>query len=271
VDDQDLRLVAFLAGLLSLLSWEVIAPHHPPTASRLRRWTINLSLAVLNGAVVTLLCAACYAIAAAGALPWRIGIFELTGAPLWLRLPVEVVVLDLATYWLHRSFHRVPLFWRFHRVHHTDLDLDVTSASRFHLGEVLISAIAKLALVTAAGISFQGLIAFEVLLLLAAQFQHANIRLPGRLEGILWWTFVPPAMHRVHHSPHRTETDSNFGTLLVAWDRLFATLRRAGGGEPQFGLLEWRENARLGLRALLGLPFLARRAATPSEEVRERR
>jgi sterol desaturase/sphingolipid hydroxylase (fatty acid hydroxylase superfamily) len=269
VDAQQLRFAAFLFGLLSLLSWEVIAPHHPSTISKLGRWGVNLSLAVLNGLVVTLLCAVCYSIALSRLAPWRMGVFELSGAPLWLRLPLEVLLLDFATYWLHRSYHRVPLFWRFHRVHHTDLDLDVSSASRFHLGEVMISAVAKLALVVAAGISFQGLIAFEVTLLLAAQFQHANIRLPQRLEALLWWTFVPPAMHRVHHSPHRLETDSNFGTLLVAWDRLFATLRRKAHDTPPFGLSEWREGAALGVRRLLALPFRGRPAvggATPRSD-----
>jgi sterol desaturase/sphingolipid hydroxylase (fatty acid hydroxylase superfamily) len=175
--------------------------------------------------------------------------------PLWLRLPGEVVVLDLLTYWLHRAYHRVPLFCRFHRVHHTDLDLDVSSASRFHFGEVLISAVAKLGAVVLAGISYRGLISFEVVLLLAAQFQHADIRLGPRVEAWLWWTCVPPAMHRVHHSPERRETDSNFGTLLVAWDRLFATLETHTDKAPPFGLWEWRDARWLSLRHLLSLPF----------------
>ena len=140
-----LRLAAFLAGLLTFLSWETIAPHHAATASKPRRWLVNLGLALLNGLVVTSLCAACYAIALRRMAPWRVGLFEVTAAPSWLRLPAEIGALDLLTYWLHRAYHRVPLLWRFHRVHHTDLDLDVSSASRFHLGEVLTSSAAKLA------------------------------------------------------------------------------------------------------------------------------
>ena len=263
---QQVRLAAFLAGLLVLLSWEVVAPHHSPTTSKVRRWAVNLSLALLNGAVVTSLCAACYSIAVARTMPWRVGLFELAGGPLWLRVPAEIVALDLLTYWLHRSYHRVPLFWRFHRVHHTDLDLDVSSASRFHLGEVLTSAVAKLVFVVLAGISYQGLVAFEISLLLAAQFQHANIRVPARLERLLWWTFVPPAMHRVHHSPVRPETDSNFGTLLVAWDRLFATLCKESSGSPPFGLSEWRDRRMLGLRRLILMPFFARGAPPTGDQ-----
>jgi sterol desaturase/sphingolipid hydroxylase (fatty acid hydroxylase superfamily) len=255
VDAPYLRLFAFLAGLLTLLSWEVVAPHHADTVPKRRRWVINLALAALNGGVVTALCAACWALALARVAPWRMGVFELLALPPWLRLPAEVLVLDLLTYWLHRGYHRVPFFWRFHRVHHTDLDLDVSSASRFHLGEVLTSAVIKLAAFVALGISFPGLIAFELVLLAAAQFQHANVRLPRAIERVLWWSFVPPAMHRVHHSPERAATDSNFGTLLVAWDRLFATFRRRAPGSPPFGLERWRDDAALGLGTLLALPF----------------
>ncbi len=249
------RLAAYLAGLLTFLSWEIAAPHHASTTSKAARWRINLSLALINGWVVSGLCAACYAISLHRIMPWSVGLFEVVGAPLALRIAGEVVVLDLLTYGLHRAYHRVPLLWRFHSVHHTDLDLDVSSASRFHLGEVLFAGTAKLAFVVLLGVSFEGLVAFEILLLLAAQFQHANLRLPNRIERLLWWTFVPPAMHRIHHSPERAETDSNYGTLLVAWDRLFATLVIRSEAAPPFGLEEWREAARLGLLRLLAFPF----------------
>ncbi len=249
------RLLAFLAGLLTLLSWEVVAPHHAPTVSRSRRWTANLALALLNGIIVTAVCATCYALALQRWAPWRFGVFEWTAAAPWVRLPLEVLALDLLTYGLHRSYHRVPLLWRFHRVHHTDLDLDVTSASRFHAGEVMTSAIAKLAVVALLGISYQGFVAFEVVLLAAAQFQHSNIRLAPGVEAALWWTFVPPAMHRVHHTPRQTDTDSNYGTLIVAWDRLLGTLRLPTVPAPPFGLAEWRDACRLGLLRLLALPF----------------
>ena len=255
---QHLRLASFLVGLFCLLSWEIVAPHHSPTASKTRRWAINLSLAALNGAIVSTLCAACYAIAARRLVPWRLGAFELPGWSPWARFPAEVAFLDLLTYWLHRCYHRVPALWRFHQVHHTDLDLDVSSASRFHLGEVVVSSCAKLAAVVLLGISYPGLIAFEILLLLAAQFQHANIRVGPRLERALWWTFVPPAMHRVHHHPERLDTDSNYGTLVVTWDRLFATFRRQQPGPP-FGLTEWRDEKRLALSWLLLMPFRRRR------------
>lgn len=255
MDLQQLRLASYLGGLLTLLSWEVVAPHHPPTVSRLRRWLTNLSLALLNGLIVTALCATCFAMAARNLPPWRFGLLETWAPSLWVRIPLEIGFLDLLTYALHRSYHVAPWLWRFHRVHHTDLDLDVTSASRFHLGEVAVSALVKLGAVALLGISYQGLIAFEILLLLAAQFQHSNIRLPQRVERALWWTLVPPAMHRVHHTPVPIETDSNYGTLLVFWDRLFGTLRLPSLPAPPFGLAEFRDLWRLGFFRLLALPF----------------
>ncbi|MGH7631863.1 MAG: sterol desaturase family protein [Gemmatimonadales bacterium] len=255
MSQEAVRVGFFLAGLFTLLSWELTSPHHAPTAPRLRRWTVNLSFAALNGGVVSLLCAACYALAAAGTAPWRYGPFQQLGPPTWLRLPLEVAVLDLAVYALHRAYHSAPALWRFHQVHHSDLDLDVTSASRFHVGEVLVSAVAKLALVLGLGISAVGLVSFEILLLLAAQFQHANVRVSSGLDRVLWWTFVPPAMHRVHHHPVRGEMDSNFGTLLTLWDRLFRTMRSDCSDESRFGLPGAEREAASWLTTLLSMPF----------------
>ncbi|MGH7517696.1 MAG: sterol desaturase family protein [Gemmatimonadales bacterium] len=250
-----IRLGLFLAGLFTLLSWELTSPHHAPTAPRFRRWTVNLSFAALNGVVVAALCAVCYELAAAGAAPWGYGPLEQLGLPVLIRLPVEVVMLDLVVYALHRGYHAIPALWRFHQVHHSDPDLDVTSASRFHLGEVLVSAVAKLALVLMLGISALGLVSFEILLLLAAQFQHANVVVRPGLERLLWWTFVPPAMHRIHHHPVQEEMDSNFGTLLTLWDRLFGTMRSDCTDEGRFGLPEGERGAASRLTSLLSMPF----------------
>lgn len=249
------RLGLFLAGLTTFLSWELAAPDHAPTVPRARRWSVNLVLALINGLVISTLCAACYALAATNALPWRLGIFERLAVWRGVRLILEVLTLDLLVYFLHRLYHRLPFFWRFHKVHHTDLDLDVSSASRFHLGEVLASAIPKFAAVLLLGISPLGLVSFEIALLLAAQFQHANIQVPASWERWLWWTFVPPTMHRVHHRPNVADTDSNFGTLITLWDRLFGTLRPVATESESFGLVEFRQPAKLGMLAVLALPF----------------
>lgn len=253
-----LRLALFLAGLTTLLSWELAAPDHPPTVPRGRRWAINLVLALINGVVVSTLCTACYTLAASQAFPWRAGLFERFAFPLGARLVLEIVILDFLVYFVHRLYHRLPFFWRFHQVHHTDMDLDVSTASRFHFGEVLASAIPKFAAVQLLGISPTGLVAFEIALLLTAQFQHANIRVPRAWERWLWWTFVPPAMHRIHHRPTRSDTDSNFGTLITLWDRLFGTLRLVSTEPESFGLAEFRKPTGLGMLNVLTLPFRPR-------------
>jgi sterol desaturase/sphingolipid hydroxylase (fatty acid hydroxylase superfamily) len=251
-----LRAALFLAGLLGLRTAEVLDPHHAPTVPLARRWIANLAFGVVNGLLVSALVAAALALPAARFVPW-------TGAPLgrilpstWAQVLVAVVLLDLVAYVLHRAYHRVPFLWRFHAMHHTDLDLDVSSASRFHPGEVLFSAVVKLGVVVLVGIPAAGLLTFEVAFLAAAQFQHANIRIAAPLEPLLWQTFVPPAMHRIHHAPDRGDTDSNYGTILTLWDRLFRSLnRRAPDAEPAFGLPEERDPARLGPSVLAGMPF----------------
>ncbi|MGH9465353.1 MAG: sterol desaturase family protein [Thermoanaerobaculia bacterium] len=254
-----LRLAFFLAGMFTLLSWELAAPHHSPTVARARRWLANLTFAAINGAAVSAVCVACLELSRRGAWPWRSGLFEAMSWPGWARWPLEVAVLDLLVYFLHRAYHRAPLLWRFHSVHHSDRDLDVSSASRFHLGEVAVSGAAKLGAVALLGISFTGLLAFEIVLLLAAQFQHANIRLPQRLEAAFGALIVPPAMHRVHHHPERASTDSNFGTLLSAWDRLFRTYRARSPSDRTFGLDRYPDAGRWGPLSLFLLPFRRRR------------
>jgi sterol desaturase/sphingolipid hydroxylase (fatty acid hydroxylase superfamily) len=212
---------------------------------------------------VSLLCVSCTVIAGKGLLPWRLGPFQQADLPAWLRLTGEVVLLDLLVYFLHRAYHRLPILWRFHCVHHSDRDLDVTSASRFHLGEVVVSGGAKFGAVQLLGISPAGLIGFEIVMLLAAQFEHSNIRVPRALETALWWGLVPPAMHRIHHHPLRMATDSNYGTLLSFWDRAFGTFRRTSPSDREFGLEDLPDPRRLGFLSLLVLPFRRRGGGGP--------
>lgn len=255
-----LRAAAFLAGLLGFRTAEVLAPHHAPTAPLRRRWITNLGLGLVNGALVSLLCVSCALLTAPGRVPLAPAPLSRLSSSAWVQIAGAVVLLDLLTYGLHRAYHRIPFFWRFHSVHHTDLDLDVSSASRFHTGEVVFSSVAKLGAVVLLGIPPFGLVVFEVSMLVCAQFQHANIRVPARLEPLLWVTLVPPAMHRIHHAPNRRDTDSNYGTILTLWDRLFGSFnRRAEDAEPAFGIPGMRDPERLGLGPLAVLPF--RRAA----------
>ncbi len=259
-----LRLGAFVLGLLGLRGIEIFSPDHPPTVPRPARWLVNLGFGAVNGILVSLACATCYALSARSDFTAHLGLLRPLGLSAWTRIPLEIVLLDLVTYLLHRAYHVVPLLWRLHVVHHSDLDLDVSSASRFHTGEVIVSSIVKIGVVVLIGISPQGLVVFETVMLACAQFQHANIRLPGRLESGLWWTFVPPAMHRIHHTPTREDTNSNYGTILTVWDWLLGTLRRRPPDPmPSFGVEALRDPRALGITGLVLLPF--RRGSFVSE------
>ena len=251
-----LRLGAFLLGLVGFRGVELAAPDHPPTAPLRARWLINLGFGAVNGVLVSLACASCYLLSARSDLAAYLAPLRSLDMSAWIRIPLEVILLDLLTYLLHRAYHGMPLLWRLHVVHHSDLDLDVSSASRFHTGEVLVSSILKLGVVLVVGISPTGFVVFETVMLACAQFQHANIRLPRGLDNGLWWTVVPPAMHRIHHTPTREDTDSNYGTILTLWDWLFGTLRRrAPATVASFGVESLRDSGTLGAAGLVVLPF----------------
>lgn len=250
------RLAAFAFGLLGLRGVEVLVPDHLPTVPLRPRWVANLGFGVVNGIIVSLACASCYALSARSEVTASIELLRPLRLSGWTRIPLEVVLLDLVTYLLHRAYHVVPVLWRLHVVHHSDLDLDVSSASRFHTGEVLVSSVLKVGVVVLLGISPRGLVVFETVMLACAQFQHANVRLPRRLEYGLWWTIVPPAMHRIHHTPPREDTNSNYGTILTVWDWLFGTLRRRpAAAVASFGVETLRDPRSLGITGLIVLPL----------------
>ncbi|MEO1136192.1 MAG: sterol desaturase family protein [Pseudomonadota bacterium] len=140
-----------------------------------------------------------------------------------LLLVIDIVLLDLWTYGVHRAYHRVPVLWRFHKVHHFDEFLDSTSAFRFHFGEVIISAVLRLAPIAIFAIPLTHVLVFEILVLLAAIFHHSNLRIPGWLERWLSWVIVTPSIHWVHHHATRADTNSNYATVFSFWDRLFAS------------------------------------------------
>jgi len=255
VTQDGLRLGFFIAGLLGFALWEAAARHHDPVVPLPRRWITNLALGLLNGLVTSSAIALCLWLAARGAAPWRYGPLQWLGLPVAARLPLEVLLLDLLFYVLHRAYHTQPLLWRLHRVHHTDRDLDVSSASRFHVGEVAVSAVVTLAAVQLLGVSPSGLVAFEILMLLAAQFQHSNVRLPAGVERALWTFLVPPVMHRIHHHPMRAFRNSNYGAVVSVWDRAFSSLRTESPSDREFGVPELPSAESMGIVELLLLPL----------------
>ncbi len=186
------------------------------------------------------------------------GLFNLTSAPFWLAAPLSIVALDFTIWAQHILFHRAPWLWRLHRMHHADLDYDVTTALRFHPGEIVLSVLIKMAAVLALGAPAASVVIFEIVLNALAMFNHANAGLPPRIEPLVRALFVTPDMHRVHHSDIPSETHSNFGFNLSIWDRLSGLYREApakGQIGMTIGLPIFRDRRELRIDRLLTQPW----------------
>jgi sterol desaturase/sphingolipid hydroxylase (fatty acid hydroxylase superfamily) len=254
-----LRLAAFAAVLAAMAFWEALAPRRARSLSRRGRWPANLGIVVLNTAVVRVLfpAAAVGMALSAEANGW--GLLHRYDVPAWAAVVAGIVLLDLAIYLQHVMFHAVPALWRLHRMHHADLDIDVTTGARFHPVEIVLSMLVKFAVIAALGVPAAAVLLFEVLLNATSMFNHANVRIPRAVEPALRWLLVTPDMHRVHHSIERDETNSNFGFNLSLWDRLFGTYRaqpRAGHEAMTIGIPDFRDAAECStLAGMLAIPF----------------
>jgi sterol desaturase/sphingolipid hydroxylase (fatty acid hydroxylase superfamily) len=268
-NEGPIRLTIFLSVLVIMALWEWLAPRRDLRHGKLRRWGGNLAIVALNTLVVRLL----FPILAVGTAVWAEqrgwGLFNQIELPAWLEVAVAAILLDMAIYWQHRLFHIVPLFWRMHRMHHADLDFDVTTALRFHPLEIIVSMVIKLALVLLLGPAALAVLIFEVLLNGTAMFNHANARLPLGLDRILRLVVVTPDMHRVHHSVEAGEYNSNFGFNLPWWDRLFGSYQAqpgAGHDDMQIGLSAYGGDVCANLLWMLVLPFKTLKAPEPMAE-----
>jgi sterol desaturase/sphingolipid hydroxylase (fatty acid hydroxylase superfamily) len=223
---------------------------------RLRHDGKNLALGLGNAALLALLFAVAFARIDARADRAGFGLLRLVTWPSWAGLLVAFVLIDLWMYLWHRANHAIPFLWRFHRMHHSDPAMDATTGVRFHTGEVVLSALARLAVVPLLGVSLRQLAVYEAVFLPIVLFHHSNVNLPRRLDHGLLALIVTPAMHRVHHSRWRPETDSNYGSVFPCWDRLFGTFRLRGDARTiHLGLdgldtPEWQ-----GLRGMLTTPL----------------
>jgi sterol desaturase/sphingolipid hydroxylase (fatty acid hydroxylase superfamily) len=253
-----IRLSAFLGILTVMAVWEAATPRRPRAFSRWARWPSNLGLVVLNTVVLRLtIPMAAVGVAALGEQRgW--GLLNNVVFPSWGRIAIAMLMLDLVIYLQHVLFHAVPALWRLHRMHHADLDFDVTTGARFHPIEILLSMGIKLAAAVAIGAPAVAVLVFEVVLNATAMFNHGNVGLPERLDRVLRWIVVTPDMHRVHHSVVPRETNSNFGFNLPWWDRLFGTncAQPAAGQEGMtIGLDRLRDPGQLRLDRMLIQPF----------------
>jgi sterol desaturase/sphingolipid hydroxylase (fatty acid hydroxylase superfamily) len=253
-----IRMSAFALVFAVMALWEIAAPRRVLIAGRMPRWPSNLGVLVLDALAVRILIPAAAVGAALFAAGRGWGLFHLAGLRLSVAALLGFLVLDLVIYGQHVVFHKVPALWRLHRMHHADLDIDVTTGGRFHPFEILISMLIKIAVVIAFGIPVVAVLLFEVVLNATSMFNHANVAMPAALDRVLRWLLVTPDMHRVHHSILRHETDSNFGFNLPWWDRLFGTYRaapQAGHDGMTIGLPIFRDPGELRLDRLLTQPF----------------
>jgi sterol desaturase/sphingolipid hydroxylase (fatty acid hydroxylase superfamily) len=229
--EPTIRLGFFLGVFVVMALWELAAPRRAPLVSKVLRWSSNLGLVALNTVLLRLLFPLAGAGLAAFAAEHGWGLLNHFQAPAALAIPLAVIAMDFVIWLQHVMVHAVPALWRLHRVHHADLDYDLTTGARFHPIEIILSMLIKFATIVVLGPPVVAVVIFEVLLNATALFNHGNIRLPAGLDRMLRWFVVTPDMHRVHHSVEDDECNSNFGFNLPWWDRLFGTYRdqpRAG-------------------------------------------
>jgi sterol desaturase/sphingolipid hydroxylase (fatty acid hydroxylase superfamily) len=217
-----IRLTFFVFLFISFLGLEYIRPKRQQDLPRGRRWPINIGLTVFNSLLVAIMPVG--AIGMAMYCSQRdIGLLHLLPLPAWATITLGIICLDAVIYWQHRLFHRLPALWRLHILHHTDGNLDTTSALRFHPLEIVVSLVIKVATILILGISPVAVIIFEIILNGMAMFNHANLQLPATLDRLLRKLLVTPDMHRIHHSQRPHEMHSNFGFNLSIWDKLFGS------------------------------------------------
>jgi sterol desaturase/sphingolipid hydroxylase (fatty acid hydroxylase superfamily) len=253
-----IRLGTFAVVFVGMAIWEILTPRRPQAIRRNCRWPNNLGVVALDILLVRVLLPITAIGLALMAEAQGFGLFNFIALPMWVSIAASIILLDLAIYLQHVLFHAVPALWRLHRMHHADLEFDVTTGLRFHPVEILLSTGIKLAVVAALGTPAAAVLIFEVLLNASTMFNHSNIRVPPELDRILRWLVVTPDMHRVHHSILRRETNSNFGFNLPWWDRLLGTYRAqpaAGHDAMTIGIEQFRDPRELGLDRMLLQPF----------------
>ncbi len=255
-----IRLAVFLGLFTIFAGVEAWLPRRERSQPRATRWVTNWAIIVLDSITLRVLAFALPLLAVGAAVDAQAngwGLMNKLGLSLWISVPLTILIFDFAIWLQHLITHKVPFLWRFHRVHHADLDIDVTTAIRFHPVEIAASMVLKIGLVYLLGPPALGIILFEIILNGTAMFNHANIRIPLGIDGFLRRFLVTPDMHRVHHSVTRAEHDSNYGFALSIWDRVFGTYvaqPEKGHENMEIGL-QWRDDRPSKLGWALMLPF----------------
>ncbi len=262
MNDHDyLPTLAPACGLVLLLALESWLPAASNRRHRLRHAARNLTLGGLNALALTLLAAPSIAMAAGWTGESRFGLLNLLSLPPAIATVTAILLFDGWMYLWHRANHELSFLWRFHRVHHSDPEMDATTAIRFHTGEILISSALRLAVIPLLGLTLWQLLVYESLMLPVILFHHSNVKFPEKVDRWLRVLVVSPAVHRVHHSRAQVETDSNYSTVFSFWDRIGRTFRLRKDGRPvNFGLDEYESEEWQRMSGLLTTPFLSVRA-----------
>ena len=255
--------LGFFFGIFALMAiWEILAPKRALTVSKAVRWANNLGLVFFNSFILRLVFPAAAVGVAAFAAENGWGLLNYYSLPAMVAVVVSIIAMDFVIYLQHVMVHAVPALWRLHRVHHADLDYDVTTGARFHTLEIILSMMIKFATIIVLGPPVVAVVIFEVVLNATAMFNHANVSLPKGLDRVLRWFLVTPDMHRVHHSVEDDEANSNFGFSLPWWDRLFGTYRdqpRGGHEGMTIGIHTFRTMKQVSwLPGMLALPFVGK-------------
>lgn len=251
-----IRSYLFFGGIIFFLLLELLIPYRPSSISKVKRWINNLGITVFNSIIINLVFSTVIVGTATYTQTHKLGVLNMVQAPVWLKILFTVVFMDFILYVWHFLNHEMPFLWRFHRMHHSDLNMDVSTATRFHIGELAISAVIKISLIFFLGASPVGVLIFESAVVLCAQFHHSSIKVPKWFETVYWILFVPPSMHRIHHSVVIKERDTNYGTILSLWDRFLGTLLSdVDQGKIRIGVGAYRRPEKLNFHHLLAMPF----------------
>ncbi|MEM6310293.1 MAG: sterol desaturase family protein [Pseudomonadota bacterium] len=261
MENEALIRLSIFIGLFALFAVvESIAPRRELSQSRARRWATNWAFSIANTLALRALAFGLPLLAIGAAMDassqgW--GLFNQITWPVAIEIVLAILIFDFAIWAQHLITHKIPILWRLHRVHHADVDIDVTTAIRFHPVEIALSMLLKIGLVYLLGPAAIAIVLFEILLNGTAMFNHANIKLPLGFDRVLRLFLVTPDMHRVHHSVDRAEHDSNYGFALSLWDRLFGTyIAQPAGGHTAMQIgLEWQDERPSKLGWSMALPF----------------
>ena len=258
-NEASIRLTVFLSVFAIMALWEILLPRRKPGVSKPRRWLGNLAIVVLNSIILRFVFPAAAVGAALFTASQGWGVFNYLDWPFWIEVVAAMLILDLVVYLQHVMIHVVPIFWRLHRMHHSDLDFDVTTGVRFHPVEILLSMCIKFVVIFALGPAVVAVLLFEILLNATSMFNHSNVRLPLSVDRWLRLIVVTPDMHRVHHSAHYNETNSNFGFNFPWWDRWMGTYidqPTDGHQKMVIGLSEFRNTRECSdLTGMLAIPM----------------